>query len=160
MKVPRYIQSFMGANFRSIEGVNVRLNLLDFANPDFNSGLENKKGCYIISSTNRVFEYPKGKSPILYIGRSNKLFRRLHDEHYMKHLKILIEDPDYGLYKNEIIQMADKYQYMLYCGAMVDVFYCKGNQSAVRFENNLISNFYYKYRCMPVGNGARTFSEE
>ena len=160
MRVPRYIQSFMGTDFRSVGGVDLHFDLREFDNPDFDSGLQDKPGCYIISSTIKKFEYAKGKSPDLYIGRSNQLYRRLHDEHYLKHLRVLIDDPNYGLYSNEIIQMADKYQYMLYCGAMVDVFYCKGKQNPVRFENTLIASFYTKYRCMPIGNGARSFSVE
>ena len=89
-----------------------------------------------------------------------QLYRRLHDEHYLKHLRVLIDDRNHGLYSNQIDQMADKYQYMLYCGAMVDVFYCKGKQNPVKFENTLIASFYSKYRCMPIGNAARSFSVE
>lgn len=160
MKVPRYIQAFMGTDYRVVEGVNAHFNMLNFANPEFDCGVLDKKGCYVISSTNRVFEYAKGKSPVLYIGKSDQLYRRLHDEHYIKHLKVLLENPDYGLNTNKIIQMSDKYQYMLYCGAIVDVFYCKGTQSAKEFESLIIGSFYNKYRCMPVGNGARSFSQK
>ena len=36
---------------------------------------------------------------------------------------------------------------------------CKGTQSAKEFESRLIANFHYTYRSMPVGNGARSFSQ-
>ncbi len=160
MKVPQYIRSFMGDDFRSIEGVNVHFDLTKFSDPNFDCGVENRAGCYIISTNNKSIEYAKGKSRILYIGLSTRLFSRLYSEHYCKHLKLLIDNPDFGLNNNKIIMMQDKYQYMLYYGAKVDVFYCKGTQSAKEFESCLIANFYSKYRCMPVGNGARSFSQK
>ncbi len=160
MRVPRYIQDFMGKDFRIVEGVNVHFNLADFEDSNFNCQLEDKKGCYIISSPNKKFEYAKGNSPVIYIGMSDHLYRRLHDEHYGKYLKVLINDKDFGLKTNRIHQLPDRYQYMYWWGAVVDVFYCKGNQSEKEFESSLIANFYYKYRCMPVGNGARSFSQK
>ena len=161
MRVPRYIQAFMGSDFRSSEGVDVHFDLKDFADPDFRCDLEIRKGCYIISSTERKFEYANGlKSKVLYIGESKELYRRIHDEHFNKHLKVLMNNRDFGIRTRKIQQMSDKYQYMLYCGAIVDVFYCKGNQSEKEFESSLIANFYCKYRCMPVGNGARSYSQK
>ena len=74
--------------------------------------------------------------------------------------KKLVENPDYGLGGNLIEMLQDKYQYMFYLGAKVDVFYCKGTQSAKEFESRLIASFYSKYRSMPVGNGARSFSQK
>ena len=61
MRVPRYIQSFMGTDFRSVGGVDLHFDLREFDNPDFDSGLQDKPGCYIISSTIKKFEYAKGK---------------------------------------------------------------------------------------------------
>lgn len=65
------------------------------------------------------------KSKILYIGESKELYRRIHDEHFNKHLKVLMNDRDFGIRTRRIQQMSDKYQYMLYCGAIVDVFYLR-----------------------------------
>lgn len=162
MKVPKYIRDFMGADFRAVEGVNAHFNMLDFLKSDFKNkvNVENRAGCYVISATNKSIEYPKGKSPILYIGLSSHLYTRLYSDHFCKNLKILLDNPDYGLEHKMIRMMPDKYQYMYYCGARVDVFYCKGTQSAKEFESSLIASFYEKYRSMPVGNGARSFSQK
>lgn len=160
MRVPKYIRDFMGDDFRAVEGVNAHFNLADFVNPEFDSRLEDKRGCYIISSPTRKFEYAKGKSPVLYIGLSDHLYRRIHDEHYGKYLKVLMNNPNFGLETNRIHQLPNRYQYMYWWGAVVDVFYCKGNQDEKEFESSLIANFYYKYRCMPVGNGARSYSQK
>ena len=162
MRVPKYIRYFMGADFRAIEGVNAHFDMLDFLKPDFKCKVENRAGCYIISAVDKSIEYPKGKSPIIYIGLSSHLYTRLYSDHFCKNLKILIDNPDYGLESNRkmIRMMQDKYQYMYYLGARVDVFYCKGTQSAKEFESSLIASFYEKYRSMPVGNGARSFSQK
>jgi len=144
----------MGDDFRAIEGVNVHFDL-----KKLNGDVENRLGCYIISAKGKSIEYPKGKSPILYIGLSKDLRTRLFRDHYKNNLKVLIDDPDYGLRTEYITMMQDKYQYMLYYGAIVDVFYCKGTQDAKHFESELLASFYSKYRSMPVGNGARSFSQ-
>lgn len=160
-RVPKYIKKFMGMDFRSVEGMDASFELSDFINPDFDCGVENRPGCYIISSPDREIEYANGKkSPILYIGCSDKLYRRLHDEHYNKHYRLLKENKDWGIHKNYVIMMSDKYQYMLYYGCHVDVFYCKGVQIAKNFESTLLANFYDTYRCTPVGNAARSFRVE
>jgi hypothetical protein len=160
-RVPKYIKKFMGMDFRSVEGMDASFELSDFINPDFNCGVENRPGCYIISSPNREIEYANGKkSPILYIGCSDKLYRRLHDEHYNKHYRLLKENKDLEIYKNYVTMMSDKYQYMLYYGCHVDVFYCKGVQTAKNFESTLLASFYDTYRCTPVGNAARSFRVE
>ena len=163
IRVPKYIKQFMGADFRKAEGVNASFDLLDFEDSSFDCGIGlGKAGCYIISATKRNFEYANGKkSPILYIGCSNDLYRRLHDEHYLKHLAVLRADKDFGIGKTSIIcQMADKYQYMLYSGCHVDVFYCKGKQDEFDFESYLLASFYDIYRCTPVGNGARSYGKK
>lgn len=159
MKVPRYIKAFMGEDFRAKEGVNAHFKLTDFGDPDFRP-VDNVVGCYIISAIEKNIDYPKGKSPILYIGLSKKLLTRLKHDHYRDNYKKLVENPDYGLGGNLIEMLQDKYQYMFYLGAKVDVFYCKGTQSAKEFESRLIASFYSKYRSMPVGNGARSFSQK
>ena len=135
IRVPKYIKSFMGSDFRSIEGVDACFELSDFEDSNFDCGVENRPGCYVISSPDRLIEYANGKkSSILYIGCSDKLFRRLHDEHYMKHYRILAKNKD--------------------------VFYCKGNQLPKNFESVLLASFYDMYRCTPVGNAARSFRIE
>lgn len=166
MRTPSYIRKFMGKDFRKAQGVDQHFIMW---NPktqvyceDFADKVKNMRGCYIISSTTRNFEYANGKkSPILYIGLSDKLYKRLHDDHFVKHLKRLIDNPNFGLEDPVVItQVQDKYQYMYYAGARVDIFYCKGVQNQKEFESRLIASFYETYRSMPVGNGARSFSQK
>lgn len=166
--IPEYISEFMGEDFRSIRGVDVSFNLKDYNKTGFKNPVERRSGCYVISATRKKYSYPipGSKSPVIYIGLSDNLYRRLHDEHFMKHLKLLIDNPDYGIkddngcYLRRITQMPNEYRYMLYNGAHVDVFYCTGNQDVKEFEAELIGSFYSTYGAMPVGNGARSFSQK
>ena len=161
MKMPSYIKRFMGFDFRAVQGPDVSFNLKDyFYNPENVKDLpiENRPGCYIISTDKQELTYANGKkSKIIYIGLSDKIKRRLKEEHYCKNLKCLLGNKNFGLQDNR--QMQDKYQYMYYLGAHVDVFYARGNQDIKRFESMLIYQFYNHYRSMPVGNGARSFAE-
>ena len=161
-RIPKYIKQFMGADFRSTEGVDASFELSDFKKTDFDCGIVAKrKGCYIISSPTKQIEYANGKkSSIIYIGCSDDLLRRLRDEHYMKHYRFLENNKDFGIYKNYVRMMSNKYQYMLYYGCHVDVFYCKGNQLSKNFESTLLASFYDTFRCTPVGNAARSYRVE
>ena len=104
------------------------------------------------------YTYPNGKkSPIIYIGKSDDLLRRLKDEHYIKGLKRLIDNPDWGIDENK--QLASKYQYMYYDGSHVDVFKCRGKQESKEMESMFLNQFYQKYRALPVGNGARSYGK-
>ncbi len=152
----RYIKAFM-PDFRTVRGVDASFDLRDFSDKDFCPIGKTDGGIYIISATDGTkYVYPNGlKSPIIYIGKSDGLLRRLRDEHYTKHLKLLLDDPDYGLENNW--QMASRYQYMLYNGSHVDVFKCRGKQESKYLESLFMNQFYKKYRAIPVGNGARSF---
>lgn len=148
-------------DFRPTAGPDVSFDLLDFQKKDFRCTLNNgEPGVYIISSTDGTkYTYPNGKtSPILYIGKSDDLLRRLRDEHYYKGLKRLLDDPNYGIAEN--IQVAPRYQYMYYNGSHVDVFKCRGNQDSKNLESLFLNQFYQKYRALPVGNSARSFEVE
>jgi len=116
-------------------------------------------GVYIISSTDGTkYRYPNGlESPIIYIGKSDNLYRRLHDEHFIKGLKRLLDDQDFGISEN--IQLAPRYQYMYYNGSHVDVFKCKGKQDSKNLESLILNQFYHKYRGLPVGNAARSYEK-
>jgi hypothetical protein len=155
----RYIKAFM-PDFRTVRGVDASFDLRDFADKDFDCPVTNRDvGIYIISATDGTkYTYANGKkSPIIYIGKSDKLLRRLRDEHYTKHLKLLLDNPDYGIDDN--IQMSSRYQYMLYNGSHVDVFKCRGSQESKTLESIFLNQFYQKYRSFPVGNAARSFDE-
>lgn len=94
-----------------------------------------------------------GIGPILYIGMSDDLLRRLK-EHYYR-LRLLLDNKDYGIEDN--IMMASRYQYMYYNGSYVDVFKCRGYQESKELESILLNQFYQTYRAIPVGNGARSY---
>ena len=106
----RYIKSFL-PDFRPVRGTDASFDLQDFADKDFDCPIKRGDiGIYIISGEMK-YTYPNGKkSPIIYIGKSDDLLRRLKDEHYIKGLKRLIDNPDWGIEDN--IQLASKYQYM------------------------------------------------
>lgn len=152
-----YIKAFL-PNFRPVRGSDACFELKSFAEEDFDCGLtHDDMGVYVISATDGTkYTYPNGKkSPIIYIGKSDDLLRRLRDEHYGKGLKHLLNDPDYGL--NDKVQLASRYQYMFYNGNHADVFKCRGKQESKEMERSFLYYFYEKYRALPVGNNARSF---
>lgn len=156
----RYIKAFM-PDFRPVTGPDVSFDLRDFQRREFACALGyGEAGIYVISATDGTkYTYPNGRtSPILYIGKSDDLLRRLRDEHYYKGLKRLLDDPDFGIAEN--IQLSPRYQYMYYNGSNVDVFRCKGNQDSKNLESLFLNQFYQKYRALPVGNSARSYEVE
>ena len=108
----QYLKSFI-PDFRPIKGPDASFDLRDFMEEDFVCPVyRDDIGVYIISSTDGTkYTYPNGKkSPILYIGMSDDLFRRLK-EHYYR-LRLLLDNKDYGIEDN--IMLASRYQYMYY----------------------------------------------
>jgi hypothetical protein len=49
---------------------------------------------------------------------------------------------------------------MYYDGSHVDVFKRRGKQDSKEFESLILNQFYQKYRALPVGNGARSYSQK
>ena len=148
----QYLKSFI-PDFREPDA---SFDLRDLEDPDFMCPVKRHEiRVYIISATDGTkYIYPNGKiSPIIYIGMSKDLLRRLI-EHY-KNLKELLVDKNYGIDNNE--QLHSRYQYMCYNGSHVDVFKRRGPQDAKNLESILLNQFYKKYRAIPVGNGARSF---
>lgn len=154
----RYIRAFL-PDFRTTSEVDASFDLRDFADADFECPIQKGDiGVYIISG-DRKYTYPNGKeSPVIYIGQSDELLRRLKDKHFTKGLKRLLADPDRGINKNR--QLASRYQYMYYDGSHVDVFKRRGSQRSKEFGSFVLNQFYQKYRALPVGNGARSFSKK
>ena len=114
-----YLKNFL-PDFRPVKGSDASFDLRDFKDKDFICPIkEGDMGVYVISGTTK-YVYPNGKaSPVIYIGMSDNLFRRLKDEHFTKGLKRLIKDKDWGIEKNIIL--SSKYQYIYYHGSHVDV---------------------------------------
>ena len=151
-----YIKSFF-PSFRPVKGSDASFDLRDFEDADFDCPIKRGDvGIYIISSTDGTkYTYPNGKkSPIIYIGKSDNLLRRLKD-HYACSLKLLLNDRDWGIEDN--LQLLSRYQYMYYNGSHVDVFVCRGKQESKDLESIFLNQFYKKYRALPVGNGARSY---
>ena len=156
----RYIKSFL-PDFRPVIGIDASFDLLDFEDRGFVCPIKRGDfGVYVISATDGTkYIYPNGKkSPIIYIGKSDDLLRRLRDEHFTKGLKRLMDDPDWGIDKN--YQLSSRYQYMYYNGSHIDVFKCRGKQESKEMESYFLNQFYQKYRALPVGNGARSYGKE
>lgn len=156
----RYLKSFL-PDFRPIKGSDASFDIRDFGERGFDCPIaKGDIGVYVISSTDGTkYIYPNGKkSPIIYIGMSDDLLRRLKDEHYTKGLKRLLDNPDWGIEDN--YQLASRYQYMYYNGSHVDVFKCRGKQDSKNMESMFLNQFYQKYRALPVGNGARSYGKE
>lgn len=98
-----YLKNFL-PDFRPVKGSDASFDLRDFKDKDFICPIkEGDMGVYVISGTTK-YVYPNGKeSPVIYIGMSDNLFRRLKDEHFTKGLKRLIKDKDWGIEKNIIL---------------------------------------------------------
>ncbi len=154
----QYLKTFL-QDFRPVKGTDASFDLRNFSNKKFVCPIQDgDTGVYVISGDTK-YVYPNGKeSPIIYIGESENLLRRIRDEHFTKGLKRLILDKDWGLDKN--INLPSKYQYMYYNGSHVDVFKCRGKQDSKDLESFFLNQFYRKYRALPVGNGARSYGKE
>ena len=152
----RYLKSFI-PDFRPIKGPDASFDLRDFQDKSFVCPIKRGDvGVYIITATDTKYVYPNGKkSPIIYIGMSDDLHRRLKQEHFIKGLKRLLDDEDWGIEEN--IQLTSRYQYMYYNGSHVVIFKCRGLQETKNMESFIMNQFYQTYRAIPVGNGARSF---
>lgn len=145
-------------DFRKIRGVDGCFNLIDDGLP---LDLPDEAGVYIIETVDKfVFSYPKGKSSVIYIGKSDHLRQRLRE--HRTELRNLIETSgDYGMAKDQP-WVCSRYQYMYYHGKNAKVYYykCLKKQEAKELEATIMWAFYRKYRALPVGNGAKSYAKE
>lgn len=120
--------------------------------------LEDVPGVYIIEATDgSKFSCPVGKSSIIYIGKSDHLKTRLKEHRSI--LMQLWDNKEYGMKMDEP-WVSSRYQFMRYHGARVYTYKClKQSQNAKELEAQVIWNFYQKYRCLPIGNGAKSYSK-
>lgn len=151
--------SFLKSNefsgpFRPTRGHDNDITLCDDDLKDISAG----PGVYIILSEDKTkFVYPNGMNSIIYIGQAKNLRRRLRE--HLRHLNDVIDHEIY--YLREHIERCPRYQYMRFHGARVITFNClKRTQTAKELESIILLKFYEKYRSIPVGNGARSFSLE
>ena len=149
LKVSDYSQPF-----RLTRGHDDELNL----NEDDINDMTTGPGVYIIvSADNTKVVYPKGTSPVIYIGKADNLRRRLRE--HLKNLRLVIDSEETDMRNH--YQPCSRYQYMKYYGAYVYTFHClKSTQDAKNLESQILWKFYERYRSLPVGNGARSFEKE
>ena len=116
-------------------------------------------GVYVIETTDGTrFNYPKGKSKVIYIGMSDDLRVRLRD--HRRELNELWKNIDYGIYNESEPWPSNRYQYMRYHGAKVFYYKCRGEQDAKNLESRVMWAFYTKYRALPVGNAAKSYAKQ
>lgn len=138
--------------FREKQGPDKEINLLE-ENPF--QEIDDIPGVYIIASSDSTrFIYPKGKNSVIYIGKSEHLVQRLKT--HKRHLELVMSNDEDLLRKRQ--QMFQRYQYMYSFGAKIFIYYCRRTQDAKGLESYFLHRFYEKFRALPVGNGARSFS--
>lgn len=137
--------------FRENSGPDMVFDLMDI---DALEEVPEVPGVYIIvAADNTKFQYPLGKSPVMYIGMSKNLYTRLNN--HAKNTKKIAAELDN--YKRMNCQCNPRYHYFREFGAKVYVFTRRGQQNSKCQESIYIGKFYEKYLALPVSNGARSF---
>lgn len=109
--------------------------------------IDTKSGIYFIVSKNYKFIYPKGNSPLIYIGKADNLRRRLK-EHLTNFRNATPKDS----------WIYSRYNYMNMPGGF-EIYYLTSitNEKSKYLESRAIEDFYDRYLATPVGNGAFSF---
>lgn len=103
-------------------------------------------GCYVLGSSDGTnFIYPWGSSPVFYIGKSRAIRARVRAHH--KWIKRAIEEH----HSQHFIPL---HQYGAAFGTDVSIYKTGSEESAVKLESELITEFYNIYGSIPVANGA------
>jgi excinuclease UvrABC nuclease subunit len=145
-KTPIIISSF-NKNHRPPDGF--IKNLMD---EDSFRQLPSARGAYLIVSNSQEFLYPKGKSRIIYIGKSKNLKSRLTT--HRRHTFELIYSPKPK--RAEFLHFA-RYQYMASYGAQIYWYTTRGTQDEGDLEKRLLDRFYDRYLSLPIANGANSY---
>lgn len=140
----------LSSGIRENSGPDFCLNLIE----DDLSVVPNIPGVYIIVATDgTTFQYPNGRSPVMYIGMSEHLYDRLKSHaDITRRVEEQIDD-----YRRMCYQCHQRYHYFRTFGAKVYVFTRRGMQPPKSQEAIYIGKFYEKYLSLPVSNGARSF---
>lgn len=118
------------------------------------SNIPNIPGVYIIVSTDgTTFQYPNGKSSVMYIGMSEHLYDRIKS--HADSTRSIVSQ--LGNYKCMNYQCHQRYHYFRVFGAKVYIFTRRGNQPPKSQESVFLGKFYERYLSLPVSNGARSF---
>ena len=121
-----------------------------FEEPELIDTIQHKAGIYIIMSPTQEFVYPLGASPIIYIGTSNDLHRRLKE--HIKYYKIAVEH-----WRDHSRWIYSRYNYIISYGGMVYYMLIQGRETNKALESKALEGFYDKFGALPVGNGAFSF---
>ena len=124
----------------------------DLLGPDGYRQIPIARGAYIVVSDSQEFVYPKGKSRIIYIGKSKDLRKRLitHRRHTLELLNGTKPK------RAEFIRFA-RYQYMASYGAQVYWYTTRGTQDEADLEKYMLDRFYDRYLALPIANGANSY---
>ena len=144
-------ESDQSKGFRENCGSDMVFNLMD---KDALKKVPKIPGVYIIVAADGTkFQYPKGKSSVMYIGMSKNLYKRLFN--HAKNTRNIAAELD--AYKRMDCQCNPRYHYFREFGAKVYVFTRRGPQDSKCQESKYIGKFYEKFLALPVSNGARYF---
>lgn len=113
-----------------------------------NHDIPSSPGVYIlIAKPDISFQYPRGKSPIYYIGKAANLRRRLYE-----HLKHSIEAKKDR--KHEHHKYWPRYEYAASFGGRYTFIHTWQGITPKNLEDKILSQFADRYRSFPVANGA------
>jgi excinuclease UvrABC nuclease subunit len=102
-------------------------------------------GVYIFSARpGHRFAYPRGRSPVFYIGRSTNLRRRL-----TTHRRFILQARE----DRHLQQYWPRYEYGASFGCRVTVIVTRRGDTAATLESQLLSLFAAQYGVWPVANG-------
>ena len=121
-----------------------------FEKPELIDTIQHKSGIYIIMSPTQKFIYPRSASPIIYIGTSNDLHRRLKE--HIKYYGIAVEH-----WKDNTRWIYSRYNYIIAYGGRVYYMLTQGRETNKALESKALEGFYDKFGALPVGNGAFSF---
>jgi GIY-YIG catalytic domain len=115
-----------------------------------NDDIPESPGAYILIARNDInFIYPKGKSPIFYIGQSKNLNRRLKF-----HLKTAKEARD----KRKYYVYLSRYEYAAKYGSKYCFIKTWQGLSPRALEGDIMGRFTIQYLSPPVANGAGSWN--
>ncbi|WP_308554197.1 hypothetical protein [uncultured Mediterranea sp.] len=139
-----FLKNYLATN--RLQYIKGPLSIFEQDNDDIDQ-IDNFPAIYFFVSRKQHFILPTGTSPIIYIGKSDKLRTRLlqHINHYRN------DDPkNYWSYS--------RYNYMRMEGG-TELYYLRiqGKENSKALESKVLENYYDKYKALPVGNGAFSY---
>lgn len=107
--------------------------------------IPDKPGSYIIlARQGEMFEYPRKKSPVFYIGKAINLRKRLN-QHFRFSRQAKID--------RKLVLYWPLYEWAAVKGARYTFVECKSDEKARLLERDFLAQFAEKYRSWPIANG-------